>query len=206
MRRFLILVVISSFLAVTQSVSVATAGPMLSVAADSADPSNLSVGQVVQFDVSLSGLGAGDSLDYLAGTVVFPTSLLGTPSNVSAGAIVPDPSGFMSAGFAGSADAFYDAVFFSNTHTPITTNGIFFTFDVTAQAPGSGNLAFDPTTLAANDGSNNPITLDAGPPLPFDIHGTASTPEPASLVLLLSGLCAMVAARGCPAMLGAKRR
>jgi hypothetical protein len=166
----------------------ARAGLTLSVAAESADLSHLSLGQDVRFDVLLSGLNTGDQLDYLAGTVTFDSSLLGSATKVTAGAIVPDPTGFVSAGFAGAADAFYDAVFFSVTNTPISSNGVFYSFDVVTQQPGSGSLAFDLTSLAASDGTNIPVSLSAGPALPFTILGAASVPEPNSLVLAVSAL------------------
>jgi hypothetical protein len=163
------------------------AGLTLSVAAESADLNNLSVGQTVRFEVVLSGVNSGDQLDYLAGTVTFDSSLLGKPTNVTAGAIVPDPTGFVSDGFPGEADAFYDAVFFSMTNTPISSNGTFYTFDVVAQQPGSGRLTFDPTSLAATDGTNTSISLGAGSPLPFTIV-PAAVPEPNSLVLAVAAL------------------
>jgi hypothetical protein len=181
----------SSLLAITAfllGASGARAGLTLSVAAESADLSHLTVGQSVRFDVLLSGLNSGDQLDYLAGTVTFDSSLLGSGTNVNAGVIVPDPTGFVSAGFAGAADAFYDAVFFSATHTPISSNGVFYTFDIVAQQPGSGSLAFDLTSLAASDGTNTPVSLGAGPALPFTIEAAVSVPEPNSLVVALTAL------------------
>src|SRR4051794_6981352 len=111
----------------------ARAGLTLSLVAESVDPNQLSIGQTVRFDVVLSGLAPGDALDYLAGTVTYEGPLLGTASNVTLGGIVPDPSGFVGVGFDGVADAFYDAVFFSATGTPITSNGVFYSFEVVAQ-------------------------------------------------------------------------
>jgi hypothetical protein len=166
----------------------------LSVTAESGDLSHLSLGQPVRFDVSLSGLNSGDQLDYLAGTITFDGSLLGSATNVSAGAIVPDPTGFVSAGFVGAADAFYDAVFFSATNTPISSNGVFYTFDVVTQQPGSGSLSFDLTSLAATDGTDTPVSLSAGTSLPFTIEAAASVPEPNSLVVALAALAACGAA------------
>ncbi len=160
----------------------------LSVAAESADLGHLTVGQSVRFDVLLSGLNSGDQLDYLAGTVTFDSSLLEPATNVTAGAIVPDSSGFVGAGFVGKADALYDAVFFSVTNTPISSNGVFYTFDVVTQQPGSGSLSFDRTSLAASDGNNAPVSLSAGQALPFTIEAAVSVPEPNSLVVTLAAL------------------
>lgn len=167
--------------------SAAKADLALSVVAESADPTQLSVGQTVRFDVVLSGLLPGESMDYLAGTVTFEGSLLGTAFNVTPGETVPDLSGFVGVGFDGAADAFYDAVFFSISNTPIMANGVFYTFDVVAQEAGSGSLQLDPTSLAAADGTNSPVPLAAGPALSYTITGTA-VPEPGSLILMVTGL------------------
>ncbi len=118
------------------AVPAARAGIVLSLSSETPDLSHLTVGQTVRFDVQLSGLNPGDQLDYLAGTVDFDSNLLGTPTQVAAGAIVPDPTGFVGTPFIGVADAFYDAVFFSVTNTPISSNGTFYTFDVKTQGPG----------------------------------------------------------------------
>jgi hypothetical protein len=181
---------------------VATAGPMLSIVADSADPTNLAVGQVVQFDVILAGLPGsviGGHLDYLAATVSFPVGVLGTPSVPNPGSIIPDLTGFQSDVALGKPDALYDAVFLAVTNMPINANGTFFTFDATALAPGTGSLAFD--FLTASDGTNTTIPLDSVA-LPFVI---TAIPEPASLVLLLTGLCAAGIARVYPRIIGVFR-
>jgi hypothetical protein len=186
MRRPIVLLLLNTAFAL--AVPAANADLTLSVSAESADLAHLQVGQTVRFDVVLSGLPSGGQLDYLAGTVTFDSSLLGSALNVSAGAIIPDPTGFQGTGFPGAADAFYDAVFFSVTNTPISSNGVFYTFDVVAQQPGSGTLAFDLTSLAATDGNNNPVPLGAGPALPFTIGAPASVPELNSLVLVVAAL------------------
>jgi hypothetical protein len=161
---------------------------VLSLSAGSANLSQLQVGQTVKFDVNLSGLTSGGALDYLAGTVVYPSNLLSPPASVTSGSIVPEPSGFEGVGFPGTADAFYDAVFFSLSHTPILNDGIFFSFPVTAESPGSGSLSFDPSSLAASDGTNTPTPLAGGPPLPFTVLPSATNPvpEPSSAALLAS--------------------
>ena len=61
----------------------ARAGLTLSLAAESADLSHLSMGQTVRFDVLLSGLASGDSLDYLAGTVTFDSQSLGSATELT---------------------------------------------------------------------------------------------------------------------------
>ena len=60
------LVPIFTVLAVLAMASVGRAGPMFSLSTTEPDLSNLTVGQTVTFQVNLSGLAAGDQLDYLA--------------------------------------------------------------------------------------------------------------------------------------------
>lgn len=166
---------------------------MLSLSSETPDLQNLKVGDTVRFDVSLSGLSSGESLDYLAGTVTFDKNLLGQAANVTPGAIILDPSGFVGSGFAGAADALYDSVFFSLTGTPISTNGIFFSFDVTAQQAGPGTVSFDSSSLAATDGNNSSIPLGAGAPLSYEVTPStiAQAPEPGSLTLLVTAALGM---------------
>ena len=87
------------------------AGYMASLSTTAPDLNNLTVGQKVTFDVNLSGIGsAADNLDFLAATVKFDGSLLGT-STITPGGIVPDLTGFQSTAKAGLADANYDSLF-----------------------------------------------------------------------------------------------
>jgi len=147
------------------------------------DLSQLTVGQTAHFSVSLSGLGSSDSLVTLTSGVSFDASLLGTPTASAAGAIVPnplnDPLDFQTTNLAGEADASFATV--SNSMSKqITTNGVFYTFNLVAQAPGSGTIDFDSLALIAElfDSSNPgaPILLfpDAGKGLSYTITSSGS--------------------------------
>ena len=147
---------------------------------DRADLNNLTVGQKVTFDVNLSGIGsAADNLDFLAATVKFDSSLLGTPT-ITPGGIVPDLTGFQSTAKAGLADANYDALFAAGK--PIASDGTFYSFDATVQGTGSGQVALN--FVSAAQGSNE-VPITAGPALSFS---TSAVPEPASWLLLGIGL------------------
>src|SRR5438445_5845209 len=76
-----------------------------------ANLSNLSVGQPLNIEVLLSGLPPSPDLGYLAATVDFSSSLLGSSSNVLPGPIVPDITGFLGTPGSGFADASYDFLF-----------------------------------------------------------------------------------------------
>jgi hypothetical protein len=71
-----------------------------------ADLNALTPGEQVTFDVTLSGLdvAGGQTIGTLGGTVTFDQSLLGTALSITAGGIVPDPTGFLNS--------------FSNGNTP----------------------------------------------------------------------------------------
>src|SRR5689334_2067271 len=98
-----------------------------------ADVNHLQVGDTVTFDVGLSGVTIGDPttyLSYLAATIGYDSSLLSPNPFVSPGAIISDPSGFVGTGYPAAADGYYDGVFISST--PISQDGTFFSFQVTA--------------------------------------------------------------------------
>ncbi len=189
MRRVLLGLGVATLLLVLATY--AKAGFVLSLSSELADLNDLHPGQTITLDVILSGL-TSEQVGYLAGTVEFNSSLLGVPTTPTPGAIVPDSSGFFSDSFVngstGGADAFYD--FLIDSSAPITENGIFFSFQVTAQAVGSGTIDFDPFSLAATDQDNNPLLLDQGTPLHFVIQdgsgGVSSAPAPPSWLLLLT--------------------
>jgi hypothetical protein len=175
----------------------------LSVVEDPSTPVNLEMlqaGQTVALDVVLSGLdtAGGQSLGTLGGTVVFSGSLLGTPTSIKTGSIVPDQTGFVSATNRGVADATYSQ-FLSFTGLPITANGIFFTFEVVVQsgAPGSGAFTFNPMlggNVDAFDVNGQQLPIDAGPDVPFTVLGP-SVPEPGTFLLAGIGLTAVLICR-----------
>lgn len=164
---------------------ISDAGVILTLDDRGVDFGNLSVGQTVTVDVVLSGLGPADELGYLAATVGFNSTLLGTAFNVTPGAIVPDALAFIGSGFSGVADGNYDFLF-SAGNLPLTTNGVFFSLNVTGQSAGSGT--FDFTFLDALDSNNDPVVIDSGAPLDFTVNGSTAVPEPSSFFILVSGV------------------
>lgn len=164
------------------------AGVMLTIQQQgSADLNALAIGQMVTFDVLLKELGTGESLDYLAATVGFDGNLLGTPSILLEGVIVPDVSGLLLSSATGIADGNYD-VLFAATGSPIVANGVFFSFTVEALAAGSGVLDF--SFLDAQDSAGS-VLFTADVPLSFNIV-TATVPEPTSWLILFvsaSAIC-----------------
>lgn len=160
------------------------AGPVLSLSSDAPDLNNLVVGQSFNVQVSLTGLNAGDALDYLAATVAFDASVLGTPT-LTIGPVVPDPTGYVQSALPGLADASYDDLF-AASGSPIAANGLFYSFSVTVQGAGSGTIAFDFVDSSGSDASGAALaTVTAGDPLNF---ATAAVPEPSGLILLAVGL------------------
>jgi hypothetical protein len=154
----------------------------------------------VTFDVALSGLDTADNqqLGALGATLYFDANVLGTPSSITAGPIVPDPTGFVTDTSSG-ADAFYDSfitdsyLLFNMVGLPITQNGLLFQFTVTPPVTsGSGTISFTDglgnVSVFAHDTSGQPIDITAGPDLLFQIGALGAVPEPSSfLVVLFAG-------------------
>jgi len=166
-----------------------------------ANLNSLTAGQSVTFDVNLSGLDVanGQTLGSLEGTVAFNGTLLGQPSSISPGAIVPDPSGFLTALDPGLADATY-YFGFSNSNSLITANGVFYSFTVVVQpnVTGPGVLSLDPNNggfVSAFDANNNPVNIAPGADLPFSVGGSA-VPEPGTLLMAGIALAVILARVG----------
>ena len=166
-----------------------------------ADLSALTAGQSITFDVNLAGLDVanGQTLGSLEGTVSFDGTLLGQPLSISPGAVVPDPSGFLTTVNPGLADASY-YFGFSNSNSLITSNGTFYSFTVVVQpsVTGSGILSLDPSNggfVAAFDANSNPVDIAPGADLPFSV-GAAAVPEPDTLVMAVIALAIILARVG----------
>jgi hypothetical protein len=179
------------------------ADPAFSITSNAPDLTNLSVGQDVTFNVVLSGLAAGQSVDFLAATVDFDATLLGTPNSVNPGAIVPDSAAFFGAPSSGQADAFYDDSL-SLLDTPITQNGIFYSFDTTVQAAGSGMLAFESASAQVGaPGSAMDVSIDSTFTLSFNAGGQSTVvPEPRTAWFFMVGLAGIVG----PVLMRGRRR
>lgn len=178
---------------------IAHAGPIL-VLSSSSDLSVLTVGDTVTVDIELSGLSSGDTLEFLAATSDFNPALFGTPA-ITPGPVIPDLSGFLAFGNPGTADASYDSLF-AVSGAPIASNGTFFSFDVTAQAAGSGAIEFSFVDSIGFDAAGNFLDpAAAGSGLQFSVSSPATPiPEPTSLTLLAMG------AIGVPVLARRRRR
>ncbi len=164
-------------------------------------PSNLldlTVGDPVRVEVSLSGLdeAAGDQLVSLTGgTTVVPSAIMGTPTAIDPGAIVPNLADFAALVGLGQADAFFVTLSASSSASSgdhITTNGTFFTFDMIARHPGTGVISLDPLALQAEQFDPDPNAVlpilrdvEAGTDLPFRV---SVIPEPLTAALGIFGL------------------
>jgi hypothetical protein len=166
---------------------------LLSLSADAPDLNSLTLGQSFNVQVSLSGLNTGDTLDFLAATVTFDGTRLGTPS-ITAGPIVPDPTGYIQSALSGLADASYDALF-ASSGSPITDNGLFYSFSVVVQGLGQGTIAFDFVDSSGSDASGAPLpTVTAGGTLSFST--VSAVPEPSGFVLMGTATLALLAYAG----------
>ncbi len=165
---------------------------------------NLSIGDTATVEVSLTGLDttAGEQLVSLTGSVLFPSSILGSPDNLTAGPIIPnplsDPLDFQVFDAPGQADAAF-LTFSVNAAEHITDNGVFFTFEVTTGFVGSGAFTFDALTLQAEQFDPNdllfPILVDVAPgaDLPFTVIAPpgGAVPEPVTVGFVAMGLAGL---------------
>jgi len=150
----------------------------------------------------LSGLAPDDELDALTAWVVYDEALLGEPS-ITAGPILPDPRhgplDYLPFEDAGWAEVTF-LTFGDEPADRIHDNGLFFSFDVTALAPGQGEFSFDLVDATAPNPQDLldplPVAVQSGAPLPFEV-----VPEPSSGPIL-AVMAAFIAA-GCVA---ARRR
>ena len=149
------------------------------------DLTALGVGDMVTVDVSLSGLQPGEELVSLTGSVLYPDPLMGTPLSINPGAIAPNAIDFLDLAFPGQADGSF-VTFSPLAAAHITSDGVFYSFDVQAQAVGSGQFALDSLALIAEQHDPSfPILRfpEAGPPLDFSV-----VPVPAAALLAMMGM------------------
>ncbi len=159
------------------SLSLQSGGPNLT---------QLQVGQTVTVEVWLDGVQPGWQLDMLTATVLYEESLLSAPT-ISAASVVPDPLAdpfdFLVWEEPGIAEGFF-LTMGTEPSEFVTTNGTFFSFDVTVEALGSGSFVFDFVDASvfnpADPFAPVPLAPVAGPPLPFIV-----VPEPTTLSLVI---------------------
>jgi len=148
------------------------------------DVSALLMGDTARIDVTLGELGGEDELVVLEASALFDGAILGTPTAVAAGAIVPgslaQPPDFATFAAPGQADASF-VTFHVSPIEHIINTGVFYSFDVTAAQPGVGSVVLDGLTLHAElvDPQNPflPIiaNVTAGGPLDFYVPMYADT-------------------------------
>jgi hypothetical protein len=166
---------------------------LLTLASNPADLSALSVGQTIEIQVSLSGLGDGGNptqLSALTADVSFPVGIFGSPLSVTEGGIVPSPAlSFTPVSTSGTAGGVFDNIFLPVPGPVIDSTGLFFKFQVTALAAGSGVFSLAPPP-GAFDELGGAIVVISGSDLPFTVVGGA-IPEPSSVLLFALGVCAV---------------
>ena len=157
----------------------------LSLESGGVNLSQLRVGDTATIEVRLGGLQSGQELDALSATVIYDSALLDDPT-IAAGAILPnpldDPWDFLTFAQPGHAEGSF-LTFGTDTAAHVTSDGLFFSFDVTATDVGGGTFTFDFTdaTQFNPDDPFEPIYVwvEEGEPLAFTV-----VPEPAALALL----------------------
>ena len=160
------------------------------------DFSTFAVGNTATFNVSLSGVTPAEEPGFLKVVIGYDPVVL-QALNITPGSIVPDTAGFDSAGSSpGTVSAFYDDSFVFSS--PITTDGVFYSFQVTRLTTDGTELFF--ASFAAQDDAGNNIALSATPDS-FLIPARA-VPEPSSILLIFLGASAIA---GCVGYVGRRR-
>ncbi|MEO1497879.1 MAG: PEP-CTERM sorting domain-containing protein [Planctomycetota bacterium] len=111
----------------------------------------------------------------LAATVEFDTTVFSTPTSIDQGPIVPDATGFLPVIDTLFIDASYDSLF-SLTGDPVNVDGVFWSFDLTAVAEGTSDIAITFAFADAVGANVSPVTT--GDPLSVVV-----VPEPSSSIL-----------------------
>ena len=187
-------------------VSRATASPvvpMLSLSS-ATNLNTLHVGDSFTVDVTLTGLTAATTLNLLSGTAQYSgVGLLSAPNSVTKGPILAGvtQSDITTLGGLNFAETDFQT-FSSAPADQVSTNGKFFSFNLTAQALGSGTIFFSFTDALAGDPNGTPFDpgLVAGPAITFNIvpaggGGGGGVPLPPALVPAALCLAAMAFAR-----------
>ena len=146
----------------------------LSLSPSLAVPIEIHVGETLKLDVDLSGVSAGQELSVLAATVSLDGEILSQPV-ISPGDILPrplhNPLDFVSSSDVGLADATFLSFGLDEVHH-ISTDGTFYSFDVTATAEGLSNIAIDFLHAAMFDerNPNEPMLVEITPSEPVQIQ------------------------------------
>ena len=154
------------------------------------DFSNFAVGDTATFNVALSGVTVAEQPDFLQAAIGYDSTVLQV-MNITSGAIVPDPAGFDSTGTSpGTVSATYDDGFVPSS--PITTDGVFYSFQVTRLTGDGTDLFF--ASFSVQDDAGTIIALSATPNS-FRVPAIRSVPEPSSILLTFLGAAAIAGGR-----------
>ncbi len=156
---------------------------------------NLAVksGDLLQISVSLAGLDAahGQTLESLEASLSVPDSYLSSPTTPTAGSIVPDLTGFT--GGSSPITGIYDTIG-SSSGTPISSNGVFYSFNGTFSSSGPVgdkiSITFGDSFVSPSPGTETPP--DTSSTLTLEVR-SGTVPEPSTLALGLAGVVAALA-------------
>jgi hypothetical protein len=150
----------------------------------SGNPIILSAGQSITIDVVVSGIeNISNPLELLGVTTVFDAVSLGAPFSSSFGSIVPNPSnGTLSVG-SGNVAGLYDTLIPSEgTDLPISANGMFYQFTLTAQSVATTVDSVISISNAEYSNANGDFMADLGAGINVRVLGVV--PEPSSWLIM----------------------
>ncbi len=143
----------------------------------------MSVADAFTVNVNLGGLvvnDPSDALTALGGTVEIPAALSVDPLSLAPGVIADAVDLFP---FEVLPSGNVDAEFFQGFGLPISSNGLFFSFDVTADSAGTGIIGFEAFSPFAQD-ADFFVDVETNS-LAFTVtSGAGAVPEPHSITAL----------------------
>lgn len=163
-------------------------GFMVSLSSSSSgNPIILSAGQSITIDVLVSGIDNDSGpLELLGVTTIFDAVSLGAPFSSSFGSIVPNPSnGTLSVG-SGNVAGLYDTLIPSGgTDLPISANGLFYQFTLTAQSVATTVDSVISISNAEYANANGDFMAELGAGINVRVLGASPVvPEPSSWLIM----------------------
>jgi len=181
MKRYVVYVAVVAVAVTTLGQTAMAGAPTLSMMPTPADLLGLTPGQTATIDVLVAGLDTGDELEFLAATIEYDGTIFGTPV-ITGGPIIPDLAGFLGIEDPGLADGSFDAIFTTSGTDTIADNGLFFSFELMAQAEGEGFIEFTFVDALGFTAAFEPIDgASSGSAVPYRV-----VPEPTAAALLMA--------------------
>lgn len=166
------------------------------------DTSALTVGQTFTVQAELSGISA-EQISFLGASVAIAGTGLSAPTSPVSGPIIPNPLSSPSDVTTSTTATSVDYTFLTLSDAAayrVTSNGILFSFNLTAQKLGQGAIGFtfvNAQSLNPTSGFPTDLELVGGESITYEVttNGGTSVPEPTSVGFFMAGGVGLLARR-----------